>query len=116
MKVLAAWLVLVAVVVAVVAAFAARNSDGDAQPSGLHGTVRIPKSSSLCPVGRRCPPARHRQLVFTNDRNTIVATTDDRGRFRVLLQPGRYEISGLAPAQVTVRSGHFDHRDFTYAY
>jgi hypothetical protein len=42
--------------------------------------------------------------------------TDGRGRFRVLLKPGRYETTGLAPAFVTVRSGHFDHRDFAYAF
>src|SRR5262245_39203601 len=99
---------LVAVVVAIVAVLAAWKSDGKAEPSGLYGSVRIPQSSSLCPVGRRCPPARNRQLVFTNEGNTIVALTDGRGRFRVLLEPGRYEMSGLAPAHVTVRSGHFD--------
>jgi hypothetical protein len=47
MKVLAAWLVLVAAVVAVVAVLAAWKSGGNAEPSGLYGTLRIPQSSSV---------------------------------------------------------------------
>jgi len=120
MKVLAAWLVLVAAVVAVVAVLAAWKSGGNAEPSGLYGILRIPQSSSLCPAGRRCPPAPHKEIVLTSRTDTgtdmAVVFTDGRGRFRVLLKPGRYETTGLAPAFVTVRSGHFDHRDFAYAF
>ena len=46
----------------------------------------------------------------------VTTWTDQRGRFRLLLEPGRYETGSMTPASVTVRSGHFDRRDFTYPY
>ena len=110
MKALIAWLAVVVAVVVVVAVFVARRSD-HAEPTGLYGTVHVPKSSPLCAGGRRCPPARHKELVLTKGTYTAVLVTDGRGRFRTLLEPGRYATS-LIPASVTVRVGHFDRHDF----
>ena len=108
MKVLTVWLVLVAAVVVVAGVYAARNHS-HAEPSGLHGRVQDRLHCGRPP----CPPARRLQLTFTNGSNTVVTFTDGRGRFSVLLEPGRQQ-TGLTPSSVTVRAGHFDHRDFTY--
>jgi hypothetical protein len=116
-KVLTAWILLIAAVVAVIAAFAARRSDSAAEPSGLHGTVRELLPARRCPGSEPClRPARNQEVFFTKGGDMVVARTDQRGRLRLLLKPGRYDTVSLRPASVTVQSGHFDRHDFTKPY
>ena len=100
--------------VATAAACGAQTSGGGSS-AGLYGTVRISPATPVCQAGRSCSkPARHFRLVFVQQGQTVTATTNDHGRYRVDLDPGRYGVRRVKPALATVPSGRFARRDFTY--
>lgn len=117
---------IIAAGVATAAACGAQSS-GSAPGAGLYGSVRISPASPVCLSGTSCSkPARDFKLVFVGGGRSSTATTDARGRYRVRLAPGRYVVraaaalrndspkSGLLPRVVSVPSGRFAKRDFTY--
>ena len=93
-------------------------------PGGLHGTVLIDPARPVCMVGKSCSaPDKHDVLVFRHTgRRPVTARTDDRGRYRVTLAPGRYSVSaprrskigrGLLPKTVVVARGRYARVNFT---
>lgn len=84
--------------------------------SGLRGAVFRGPTTPVCRAGTPCTaPAAHVVVVFRRNGHAIRARTDARGRYRVLLAPGTWQIalasrrSGLsiAPRQVRVVAGRF---------
>ena len=96
------------------------QSSGRAVDAGLSGVVRVQPATPTCHRDMPCSrPARGVTLVFLQEGSRIAsATTDKRGRYRIRLARGRYQVrigARLAkPATVTVPSGRFAPRNFTY--
>ena len=116
---------LLAAGVASAAACGSQSSPGSSG-SGLYGNVVISPSSPVCVTGQPCTkPAKHFKLVFGAGGQSVTATTDDHGRYRVELDGGRYVVrstlagnaapkNGLQPRTVSVPAGRFAKRDFVY--
>lgn len=82
---------------ALLAAFLA--ADGSARStSGLYGTVREGPTKPVCRVNERCDrPAANLRLRFVRNGMTVAAVrTDESGRYRVALRPGRYAVRSAA--------------------
>jgi hypothetical protein len=106
---------------ALLAAFLA--ADGSARSaSGLYGTVREGPTRPVCRVNESCDrPAANLRLRFVRNGMTVAAArTDDRGRYRVALRPGRYAVrsasnglgSIIEPSQVTVPAARYARVNF----
>lgn len=103
---------------AVLAAFLA----ADASASGLYGTVREGPTQPVCRTDARCdrPAAKLRLRFVRNGMTVAAARTDDRGRYRVALRPGRYAVrternglgSIIEPSDVTVPSARYARVNF----
>jgi hypothetical protein len=116
---------LILVTVATATACGAQSS-GEAGASGVAGVVVISPASPVCAAGTSCTrPAKRFRLVFSRNGKSVVTTTDSHGRYRVMLERGRYSVrpanrrstgrkQGLQPSTVTVPRGRFTKRDFTY--
>lgn len=105
------------VTVTVLLAFGCSASSATKSPSGLTGRVLI---GPTCPVeraGQRCQRAFAAQIVVFRRRDHRRVTSfrsGSDGRFRVMLEPGRYVLAAakagtprLAPVDTTVRTGRF---------
>ena len=102
------------------------QSSPSSSGSGLYGNVVISPSSPVCVAGQPCTkPAKDFKLVFTAGGQSVTATTDDHGRYRVDLDGGRYVVhstlasnvvpkSRLQPSAVSVPADRFAKRDFVY--
>jgi Carboxypeptidase regulatory-like domain len=100
---------------AILAAFLA--ADASASAGGLYGTVREGPTQPVCRTNARCDrPAAKLRLRFVRNGMTVAATrTDDRGRYRISLRPGRYAVraatngvgSIVEPSQVTVPAARY---------
>jgi hypothetical protein len=109
--------------VASVAACSAQSSGG-AGSSGLYGRVLVNPGTPVCRQGGPCSkPAAGFTFVFVRSGTRKAVTTDARGRYRVRLVPGRYLVRpgrparlarDLRPVAVTVPSGSYARRNFTY--
>lgn len=84
--------------------------------SGLRGTVFRGPTTPVCRAGTPCTaPAAHVVVVFRRNGHAIRTRTDARGRYRIVLAPGTWQIalasrrSGfrIAPRQVKVVAGRF---------
>ena len=121
--ILRALLMLVAVATATACG---AQSSGGAGASGVAGVVVISPATPVCASGTSCTrPAKRFRLAFSRNGESVVTTTDSRGRYRVKLERGRYSVrpvngrntgrkQGLQPSTVTVPRGRFAKRDFTY--
>lgn len=90
---------------------------GAAGPGGgLFGTVYVSPATPVCRTGTSCTrPARDFRLVFTRGDQQTVATTDQRGRYRIELAAGRYTLpKKVSPHRILVGGNGFRPRDFTY--
>jgi hypothetical protein len=104
------------------AACGAQGSGEAAHAAGLYGRVLIEPATPTCRPGVPCSkPAPGFELVFLRDgRRVAHATTDERGRYRIRLAPGRYVVEPegrrprLHPATAAVPSDRFAKHDFTY--
>ena len=96
------------------------QSSASADSSGLFGVVLVRPATPTCHRGMPCSkPAPGVKLVFLRDgRRVASATTNKRGRYRIRLSHGRYAVRvgarALKPAMVSVPSGRFAPRNFTY--
>ena len=81
--------------------------------SGLHGTVEISPAQPVCMVGQSCtkPDANDVLAFWRAGRRVGTTRTDDSGRYRIALAPGRYVVTaprhhgigrGLEPREVPV--------------
>src|SRR5919201_5578555 len=81
--------------------------------SGLHGTVVISPAQPVCMVGQSCtkPDANDVLAFWRAGRRVGTTRTDDSGRYRIALAPGRYVVTaprphgigrGLEPREVPV--------------
>jgi hypothetical protein len=103
---------------AILAAFLA----ADAGASGLYGTVREGPTKPVCRTSTSCDRlAANLRLRFVRNGMTVAATrTDERGRYRIALRPGRYAVrsagSGLGsmvePSHVAVPAGRYARVNF----
>jgi hypothetical protein len=99
------------------AAFLAALLTADASASGLYGIVSEGPTEPVCRANARCDrPAANVRLRFVRNGMTVAAVcTDDRGRYRIALRPGRYAVrlaaSGIGsimePSHVTVPSSRY---------
>jgi hypothetical protein len=106
---------------ALVAAFLAADASAK-NASGLHGTVTEGPTKPVCRPDESCDrPAAGLRLRFVRSGMTVAAVrTDQRGRYRVSLRPGRYAVrlrqAGLGwivePTHVTVPSGRYARVNF----
>lgn len=106
--------VALAVALTPAASRVAPSGDGGL-PSGLRGVVTKSPTRPVCLAGEPCsaPAARVTLAFLRQDRLAARATTDDRGRYRVLLRPGSYEVRGprlgigrgIRPAAARVTAG-----------
>jgi hypothetical protein len=105
------------------AAAAAHNAD-TAGSAGLYGKVVIEPAMPVCRPGVPCSrPAKELKLAFLQNGHVVKTTpTDERGRYRIALAPGRYAVrprtqqrlrNALEPAAVKVTRGRFTKRNFT---
>ena len=114
------------VLAALAAAVAVSSAGAATNPSGLRGIVMRGPIAPVCVAGQPCSkPAKDVTLVFV--RNGKVArrtTTNDQGRYRVALAPGRYAVRltagqkltigrGLEPTHVRVVANRFRRVDFS---
>lgn len=85
-----------------------------ARSSGLRGTAVRGPTMPVCKVGTPCSaPAAHVVLVFRRNGRTARTRTDGRGRYRVVLAPGTWQVSlasrragfGVVPRSVRVVAG-----------
>jgi hypothetical protein len=100
---------------ALFAAFLA--ADASASPSGLYGRVMEGTTQPVSRAKASCDrPAVNLRLRFVRNGMTVAATrTDDRGRYRISLRPGRYAVraatngvgSIVEPSQVTVPAARY---------
>jgi hypothetical protein len=90
-------------------------AQGAPKPSGLYGLVMRGPVTPVCQVGIPCdePAANVTFLLVRKGKSTRVRT-DDRGRYRVRLAPGRYVIArsnwgpgSIEPASARVPYGRF---------
>ena len=59
----------------------------------LHGTVTRGPITPVCRVGTPCDgPAAHTALFFKGLGKTWTCSTDAKGRYRIVLQPGTYSV------------------------
>jgi hypothetical protein len=113
--------ILLTIAVFFLAAAAAQSAD--TAGSGLYGKVVIEPAMPVCRPGVPCSrPAKDLKLVFLRNGRVVKTTiTDDLGRYRIALQPGRYTVrprlqrlrNALEPAGVKVPRGRFAKRNFT---
>ncbi|HET7449015.1 MAG TPA: hypothetical protein VFJ78_00325 [Gaiellaceae bacterium] len=74
----------------------------------LHGAVSIGPTTPVCQAGVPCSkPAAHVALTFTRGASVVIAKTDARGRYRVSLRAGVWQVHASAgmwikPATFTV--------------
>ena len=84
-------------------------------PSGAYGTVTRGPISPICRVGKPCDaPASNTTIQFTRLGKTTRVKTNDHGRYRARLKPGRYAVSrpswgpgSIRPASIRVPAGRF---------
>jgi len=75
----------------------------------LFGTVTRGPVTPVCEANSPCDtPAGGATLTFTRGRVTVLARTNDAGRYRVRLAPGTYAVRSdtgitIAPSKVLVR-------------
>ena len=112
-------------VLAALAAVAAVSSAGaGTSPSGLRGIVTRGPIVPVCAAKQPCDgPAKNVTLVFwRNGRVVRRATTNDLGRYRVMLAPGLYAVRlqmkqrvgrGLEPSRARVMANRFRRVDFS---
>jgi hypothetical protein len=108
------------------AALAAATSAGTAtQATGLRGLVTRGPIVPACRAGEACDgPARDVTLAFArNGRVVRRTTTDDNGRYRVVLAPGVYSVRlsvgtkagpDLTPSRASVVARRVRRVDFSY--
>jgi hypothetical protein len=97
-------------------------ADAGASASGLYGTVREGPIRPVCRANTSCDrPAANLRLRFVRNGMTVAAVrTDDRGRYRVALHPGRYAVRSAAsgvgsivePSHVTVPAARYARVNF----
>lgn len=82
--------------------------------SGLRGTVLIAPGTPICKIGSSCTrPAAHITVRFwRNGRLVAHVRTDNRGKFRMALDPRTYRVTAkmagtLKPDHVTVDTGRY---------
>ena len=82
--------------------------------SGLYGVVTRGPTTPVCRVDVPCTaPYGHSTLVFSRLGVTRRVTTDDKGKYRIGLTPGRWSLRvqnahfGSKPAAVTVPSARY---------
>ena len=87
-----------------VVALALAVSAGGSTRSGLYGTVTRGPTKPVCEVDQPCEePAARVTLVFSrNGREVRRARTNDEGRYRVTLAPGRYVVRTTARALLRI--------------
>jgi hypothetical protein len=100
------------------------QSAGDTAPGGLYGEVVVRPATPVCRVGTPCSkPAPGLSLAFSQHGRRVAATrTDERGRYRIRLQGGRYAVSvpgtrtgrRVRPSEATAPRRHFTRLDLTY--
>ena len=87
----------------------------------IHGTVMRGPTAPVCRIGTPCSaPAKHVLLYFKRNGSTRSTTTDDRGRYSILLPAGVYAVKtnqrpfGTVPQPrtVRVRAGHSTRANF----
>ena len=111
--------------VALAAAVVASSPATGTSSSGLRGLVTRGPITPVCVAGQPCSePAKNVTLVFSrNGRVVRRARTNDQGRYRVALAPGRYRVvapartagvgRGLDPTSVTVPRSRYKRVNFT---
>jgi hypothetical protein len=92
------------------------------EASGLRGHVTRSPITPVCVQGVPCSaPAKNTRLVFFRKARTIRTRTDERGRYRIALAPGWWNVrtataprigSGISPTRVRVLAGRFRIVDF----
>ena len=101
---------------ALLAAATACGSAGGAATTGLRGTVVRGPTQPVCRIGEPCSePAARVALVFRRSGRTVRTKTDARGRYRVALAPGTWQVSTgtrlgmerIRPLAVRVVAGRF---------
>lgn len=94
---------------------------GAGSPSGLRGVVDRSPVTPVCTADDPCSaPAAHTQLAFFRAGARVTTRTDDSGRYRVILAPGRWSVrtkaarigSGISPRTVRVLRNHIRIVDF----
>lgn len=107
--------------------FAAAGSSGaSTSASGLWGVVMRGPISPVCSAEQPCSaPAKKVTLVFARNGEVVRrATTNEKGRYRVVLAPGVYSVRlpasqrqrigrGLEPLRVRVVRARFRRVDFS---
>jgi hypothetical protein len=92
-----------------------------AASSGLYGSVVLDPARPVCQAGQPCTaPAKWISLAFARHGVVAHTRTDDRGAFRIGLQPGAYTVTsphklgrGIEPRRVVVPSGRLRRVDLT---
>lgn len=90
--------------------------------SGLRGHVTRSPITPVCVQGVPCSaPAKNTRLVFFRSGRTRSTRTDERGRYRIALAPGWWNVrtgvaprigSGMSPTRVRILAGRFRVVDF----
>jgi hypothetical protein len=106
-----------AAALAVALALLGAASVGGASASGLRGVVIRSPITPVCVQGAPCSaPAKTTTIAFFRNDKTVTTRTDDRGRYRVALAPGWWNVgtsveirigSRISPADVRVLAGRF---------
>ncbi len=99
------------------------GSGSKTSASGLYGKVLISPAEPVCRQGEVCGrPAAGYTLVFSSGGEIAARTkTDEKGRYRIALDPGRYAIGlptaravkGFTPPTATVPRGSYAKLDFS---
>jgi hypothetical protein len=99
---------------------AARAAPG----SGLFGVVTAGPIKPVCQAGIPCDAPVRVKLVFSRNGTVVArAQTTAKGRYRIALAPGYYDVRSLRklgisrvprPHAVHVRSGHWDRIDLRF--
>ena len=96
-------------------ALAAASAGAPPKPSGLYGLVMRGPVTPVCRVGIPCDePAANVTFLLVRKGKSVRVRTDDKGRYRVRLAPGRYVITrtnwgpgSIKPASARVPFGRF---------
>lgn len=106
-----------AAVILLVSAALAAPAGGAETSSGIRGVVLRGPTQPVCTIGTPCEEPAARETLAVRRVGRIVARvrTDDNGRFRVGLAPGRYTVAPTAtgfgrnasPVSALVRSGSY---------